>query len=65
MGPDQVINERSRYDGGQRTGLVWKIYIKRSVSLFMTTVYRTFVTKVWADYKLNVKYFTVLLLSAA
>ena len=45
MGPDQVINERSRYDGGQRTGLVWKIYIKRSVSLFMTTVYRTFVTK--------------------
>ncbi len=46
MGPDQVINERSRYDGGQRTGLVWKIYIKRSVSSFMTTVYRTFVTKV-------------------
>lgn len=39
-------NERSRYDGGQRTGFVWKIYIKRIGSLFMTTVYRTFVTKV-------------------
>lgn len=46
MGPDAVLHERSRYDGGQRTGLVWKIYIKRIASLFMTIVYRTFVTKV-------------------